>query len=174
MNNRFSIKVVFYILLGARLVTTSEFQSNEQTADPEVNSLSPRRRVLKQAASDGDYSPPAPTRITKCSDAILGAEVNLEEGRVLKTLNTSTIGLCCEACQEMESCTSWSRNRSSGACELINATQASFFRFPPSDFDVGGFLGWVIFASFDLDSGPRPSVECSLNRGITLILMGMF
>lgn len=166
MNNGFSIGVVLSFLLYAWLATTSELQYNEQTTDPEVNMLSPRSRLLRQAAFEDDYSPPTWPQTTECSDAILGAYLNLVTGRVLRTVNTSTIALCCEACFEDGFCTSWSRNRSSGACELVSAREATFSRFPPSEFDVGGFLGYELEAEDDPGSGPRPFVECSPNRGI--------
>jgi len=166
MNNGFSITVVFSLLLCAWLAATSEVQVNEQTTDPEVDSLFPRGRDLKQAEFNDDFSPPAPTRITECADAILGADLTIHEGRVVRRGTASTITVCCEACQATQSCTSWRRNRSTGYCELISATQASFTRLPDSAFDIGGFLGDELLADYDAGSGPRPLVECRLNRGV--------
>lgn len=121
-------------------------------------------RVLEQTAVGSREAQPRGIWVTECSEALVGAQLTIVEGRILRTLSTSTVALCCEACEAMEACTSWSRNRSSGACELINAREASFV-IAASDFEVGGFLGEEFEAS--IAPPERPVGECNPRRGVT-------
>jgi len=136
----------------------------EASVDYDFKVLPSFGRVLEQAAVGSTEARPREIWVTECSEAIVGAYLTIFEGRVLSTLNTVTVASCCEACDAMETCTSWSRNRSSGACELINAQEASF-AIAASDFEVGGFLG----EEFEASVAPpeRPVGECNPSRGVT-------
>jgi len=124
-------------------------------------------RALKQAAGG---SPPAQNDETEeidCNEVILGADVDLGGGRVLRSLTTSTITECCEECQSMEGCTTFRRSRSSGSCELLNVEATRFQINSNSDFDIGGF---VLTESILKSSGvlpPSPPPDCKINQGVT-------
>jgi len=160
----FAYVITFFLLSEIRTAKSVE-KFEQASVDFDTETLFSRGRALEQSVVVSREAQQRQTWIRECSEATIGAQLDILEGTILTTFNASTVTLCCEVCRVLYTCTSWRRNRTSGACELINAQQATYLRVA-NDFDVGGFLGEEIEIETDAGSGDRPIGECPRTRGI--------
>eukprot|EP00210_Caulerpa_lentillifera_P007945 g7584.t1 len=77
-------------------------------------------RGLQQAATGSVISPSVEEDQTECSESSVEVSSELEERRVLRSLPTANLTMCCAECQEIEQCVGFRRNQSTGSCELIS------------------------------------------------------
>lgn len=157
--------VLICLLLTGRCTAKSANELEHSDSDDKIKARFSRGRVLEQTASGNVVAQEVKTEEIDCYEVKIGADLDLEGGRVLRNLTTTTISECCEACQELETCTIFRRNRSNGACELIDAPESGFGLNPYSDHDVGGHFAFEFAYSYDAPSVPVPVPPCPINEG---------
>jgi len=151
------------LLLSGLCRTTSAKELEQPHVANELEVPASIGRVLEQKASGSVVSQEDEPEEIDCSEVLVGASLSIVDGRVIRSLNTSTVGSCCKACQAMETCTSWRRSRSNGTCDLISASRAVFDVYPQSEFDIGGYTGLQILL-LRIDPNVIPAA-CRINQG---------
>lgn len=158
------VTVLICLLLTGRFTARTANELDRVASDDKIEARFSRGRILEQTAVGRTVSQERQTWITECSEALLGAYLDIEEGDLLRNLTTQNISLCCEACQEMEACTSWRRNRSNDSCELFNVTRAVFAEESLSPFDIGGLIGRDLYASATITRRLSPYPACRIDQ----------
>lgn len=168
------------ILLGLLLwgLSTAQFASDVQQDElyseaEEAQSVSgsPDEPTEDSTGSTGFEE----SMVRTCSNITLGVSLYALDGTLLRVVLTNSTLDCCTACNNLDRCTTWSRNRDNGFCELY---EVAFTRFRTPIYeesrarnfdmnDIGGFVGEeIILASFVASPTAIPP-ECSVTQGIS-------
>jgi len=157
--------VLILLLLSGLCTANSPNDLQLENTEYEFEALASNGRALEQTTSRNAYPQEDETAEINCSEVTRGVDLFVEEDSVLRTFTARSMIRCCRACQSMENCTTFRRNRSNGSCELINDPLSSFEINPTSDYDAGGFLWSESMLVVDETSAPIP--DCRTIQGRT-------